>query len=281
MAYTLGAATTDRTSITLTTYGQANSVNLMMGWFYITTLTTNRRFFSGGGTTSSLDINGTNIRLTVDRLTTDATYTWSGFTLQTNMWTFLGCLLDIGTNAIPYFFATSEGNPQQIAMTTIAGTAGSGTFQSGPTWNVGNNNGVNSALQGVIGPVAWINSPAPTSNSDAIMYRATAGAMTQDEADAIKRRWVIPYFTGQSHDLALGGNTNAEVVSLNHNINTLAGTSFVGYGYRGTAGALAFNSTLPSASGAVWTEQLAPSPISRWSAWPLQTRSGRRDTCRR
>lgn len=197
MPYTFGGVGDDVT-ISLTGSGMASgSATFVAGWFYPTALVNPDAWWSFGNfaqcrtpaTTSELGV-------VTDNATTDGVWTTSGAGISTGKWWFLAWLFT-ATNtgpagALRCWIGDELTAPVEATVTQTTAPAGNYTGNTSST--VGNAGTNTVAFTGDVGPVTSL--VQTVSSGGGPLPLATAGTITQAEADLIAQRLVQPLWAG-------------------------------------------------------------------------------------
>lgn len=195
MSYTFGGATGDDISSASTggTIVANNTVNLVTGWWYPTTLTATKGYWAADAATGMrVDSTTSELSLASNR-TTDAVWTSSGAGIVINQWHFIALLLTTASGTPAYRLWISNDGNLPTERTVSVTTAGSGTGTGSTTRCIGNqSSAAGAAFQGDIGQVVYISSNVVS----AVLPLAVLGTITQPEADRIFNTVVLPIFLG-------------------------------------------------------------------------------------
>lgn len=208
MAWTFGGATGDDITCTVTALSSGRHM-LVSGWWYPTTLTATRGLWSMGAT-CGVEINTTTseLRLKTQHATTAGEWTTTGVGLTLNQWQFLAFLVSVNStgpsDAWRVWSGTNEISPQECTVTSAVAPVG--TVTSNTAFSIGNKGSTGTlAFQGDIEHVyAGINLATIDVTQNAIPL-ATAGTITQAEADFVLGRIVAPLWAGNRNILHLMG----------------------------------------------------------------------------
>jgi len=199
VSYTFGAATTDKIAgSTAFGFGANSSAFLIAGWWYPTTLTSGRGYFgmAGGNTFIGVGTTTSEIRLLNDR-TVDSVRQTSGAGIVINQWHFIAVVASLssgGTPAYRVWVGLNGASPVEVTVSSVTAGSGSGVNSAGKT--IGNTGTAGSASwQGRIGQVTWMQKA--TAQPLTLFPFATAGTITQPEADRIFSTIVLPLYRGQ------------------------------------------------------------------------------------
>lgn len=200
MTYTFGGAVGSRCNWTSSiTVGNSGSTGVMTGWFYPTTLTATRRYFSAG-TIFGARIAGTTseIEMLTDNATTDGVWVTSGAGITTNSWWFVAVAwvvndtgplgswrVWVGTPSIP---------PQEVSVSQTTGPVGSLTGSTNCTF--GNTGSNNVSFQGELADLSLGTSATGGAASNAFGLVGGSTAITNDEAEWLRRFWVTRHWQG-------------------------------------------------------------------------------------
>ena len=197
MAWTTGAATNTRRFSNLNAnVAGASSALLIAGWFYPTTLTAGRGLWAVDSitgsriatTTSELNLDTNNV--------TDGLWVTSGLGLTTTTWRFIAWMLNTGVApaaAWRVWAGTIDTAPTEITVSVT--TAAAGAFTAATGFTLGNRGNTTQAFQGDIGDAVFIHQAVATTGPLGV---ATAGTITQNEADQVYRTLVVPIWLGNA-----------------------------------------------------------------------------------
>lgn len=201
MAYTFGGATTDdaNTSLNLS-WGSASRPFLITGWWYPTTLTAGRLYFGSGGTHGmSVGPTTSELRLIMDRVTTDGVWDTTSAGIAIDTWRFIAWLgySTSGDASHTVWIGTVETPPAEVSLTNS--TAVSGGASGSSPFAIGNQ-GVTGSLsfQGDIESVFFFNSSNTTSpaGSQQFNFRSSGDATHAETKEYTYARWVLPLWLG-------------------------------------------------------------------------------------
>lgn len=198
MSYTFGAATSDKiVPQASAAIGASSWTVLVAGWFYPTTLTTGRGLW-GIATAYGLDIDTTTseLRMTVDRATTDCVWKSTGAALVVNQWHFIALLVTnngVGDSTMRLWVSNDGFTLSERTIAVV--TAGSGGGVGATTRWVGNRAAATiTAFQGDIGQVTFLSSSTLASTFFPI---EVYGVCSQTEADRVLAQIVRSLFEGR------------------------------------------------------------------------------------
>lgn len=258
MAFTFGAATTDRISATLGTgFILSQRAALWCGWFYPTALTATRCLWgngavAAGGTRCAISATSGEIDITLDRATTDYVVTTSGLGLVTGRWQFIAvAIANFDTGAVTttkVWKGTEFEIPQAIALATPS-AAGTGNVVTASQMVIGN--GSTAASLAFVGDIG--NQFVCVSSSSGSLNGATNGSIGTVAEDIIYNQLVIPFWRGEAipsgwFNTQNTQNTGIDIWSVNMDVPS---PFFIGLN----------NSSLPlagSVSGATQTQSNSP-----------------------
>jgi len=253
MATTFGGTTGDDITHTLggtSSNGASSSCQLVTGWWYPTTLTSGRTYRSLSASHSiRIDSTTSEIDVTVDRATTDAVWTSTTAGLVVDAWNFLALLISMSSGGAPTMRLWTSPNGQIPTEKAIAlAVAGSGAGTATGAVAIGNTGsaGIN-AWQGDVGQVHTMHSSSP----DGVLPHATAGTITQEEADRIFNTLVLPLFLGDFPNLFVRGSNRFNSIistSVMFDLETI-GPSIIMYG-KGALGMLS-QTTVPATQNGI------------------------------
>lgn len=210
MPYTFGAAATDYASQTVPYYLGTNTVSLVAGWFYPTTLTAGRVLWAtaSGGQPNQLEIDTTTtqLRFTGSGNTTRGAYTLAGDPITVERWWFYAFAISrSGSNeTILAWLGNETSAPTPMTITTV--TPHSGSYTAVVTTFFGNLNATaTQAFQGDIGPITII---AHNNNTLGPLLITAAQSFGTNERDMIQRSIVTPIWNGTIDLRSLYGNLN-------------------------------------------------------------------------
>ena len=207
MAWTTGGATNTRRNATAgVTVGAANTALLVAGWFFPTTLTAGRCLWSMGSiwgcriatTTSELNLDSDNV--------TDGLWLTSGLNLTATTWRFIAWMFNTGTAPAAswrVWAGTVDTAPTEVTVLVppAAGTtAAAGAFTGSTGISISNRGAGTVAFIGDTGDMVFVSSASATAGPLGV---ATAGTITQDEADKIYRSIVVPMWLGDAYPPAV------------------------------------------------------------------------------
>ncbi len=198
MSYTFGAGTGDDITSTIgVSTGGDNTLALVAGWFYPTTLTATRALWSWGNTTAGvIDTTTSELRVILAAGTTPGQYTTTGAGLVVNTWSFLAWLISTETtgpvNAVRIWAGNETNLPTELTITLATTPVGTPAGTASKT--VGNKGTGTLAFQGDIGWISFFGIQNIFFNSFATVE--TSGTITQGEADNTLERWVKPLWLG-------------------------------------------------------------------------------------
>lgn len=187
-----------------------NTVGLIAGWWYPTTLTAGRFYFSAaassstinygikvGTTTSTLQMNSCTTVSGLWTATADANVFPSG--IQTDKWWFIaGAYSVVSTPAVAWVMWLGDAQTPPTPMTVVQNTAPTTGLTSSNLSVVGNSSTTGTdSFQGDIGTVHIINSTISTSYQFGIPV-ATGGVITSAEQTLIEQRLVNPLWRGDT-----------------------------------------------------------------------------------
>lgn len=199
MAWTFGGVNNSRmvTSI-FANIGNTQSMSLICGWWYPTTLTAGRAYWSSGPTVSArVAATTSEMTLHTDN-TTDGQWTTSGAAIAVNEWKFLAFMLTCFNTgpAAAWRVWVGKNDTVPTEVTVTLNTAPVGNFTGGTTIIMGQlGTSGTVAFQGDIGDYVGI-SQSPVTVGRGPLGLAAFGAITQDEADNALNRLVIPIWKG-------------------------------------------------------------------------------------
>jgi hypothetical protein len=202
-----GAATTDDCSITSHINSNASGW-IFFGWYKPTTLTAGRAYW-GASTLTHIKVATTTSELAIarDRATTDSLHTTSGAAITVGEWHFIAIAKSStgGASAIRCWIGHGSNAPQEVTVNVT--TAGAGAETAASPACVGNDSVSGSvAFEGEVGQVGDGRfTVSPTSP----LCNATAGTITQAEADYYLQTVVIPYWAGEPRPGFAGSGTGS------------------------------------------------------------------------
>lgn len=208
MSYTFGANNTDNIALSglPTAPFATNRVGLCCCWVRPTNLVAAECIWSSGTIyRMAVASTTTSMVLTLDGTTTDGTYT-APMALATNKWTFVAVLWCMGTSptaAVKMWMGTETTGPVEQTVTAVAG---SGAWIAGATtFTVGNAGAGTSAIEGSVGGLVLL-ADSQNSNLNTICgIDSSSGAITQDQADAVRAAYVDACWRGDiGHILGMG-----------------------------------------------------------------------------
>jgi hypothetical protein len=197
-----GASTDDLTGAVGSTYMLSGTGNMWAGWVYPTTLTAGRGLYGLANTgTNRVAVSATSgeLDITIDRATTDGTYTTSGANLVVNEWRFIAVYINANNTpaaAVVVWMGSETARPAKV---TVSGANGSGNISATATDLVTGNtlSGGSSAWQGEIENISWIRGRSTTGAGD-IFVRSSATAIAAADEEFILSRFVQPLWEGKA-----------------------------------------------------------------------------------
>lgn len=219
MAYTFGAGTGDditwdQGGLGDGILGARNGVRLVYGWWYPTTLTATRGLWSAGNTYGAeIDSTTSELRLRTDN-TTDGQWTTTGVNLTTNEWKFLA-FMNTNNNSGPtaawrVWAGTISTAPTEVTVTSAVGP--SGNFTGNANFYIGNKGTGTVAFQGDIENVGYLT----TGTNDGPFQIATAGTITNNEAEFAYRWFVLPLWIGQPVHVGFLRGPRAQTIPISY-----------------------------------------------------------------
>jgi hypothetical protein len=200
MARTFGGATGDDISLTLTNNLASGRHMLVCGWFYPTTLTATRALWSiGTSVGAEIDTTTSELRLTTLHATTNGVWTTTGAGLTVNTWSFVATLVSVNSTgpADDWRVWTGRIDVAPVESTIASVTAPVGSVTAVNTFTIGNRGTTGTvAFQGDIESVVVGLQIATIDVTQNALPIATAGTITQTEADLIYQRLVQPIWAG-------------------------------------------------------------------------------------
>lgn len=201
MPYVFGAAGGDDINSTRNLSSWANnSRQLVMGWFYPTTLTATRTLFSmGNNHRVAIDTVTDELRITTDHATTDGVRTTTGVDLVVNQWTFLAVMITItgGADSMTIWAASTD---TFRTVTNANVTIPSGTGTGATALTVGNAGTNTLAFQGEIADIVFISQsggvPGLLSS-----YTVASGSGDTNGDTMLFNRVIHPYWRGDAPEL--------------------------------------------------------------------------------
>lgn len=257
MAYTFGALNTDDVSIAshLNSNGGGHCV---FGWWYPTTLTAGNIYWGASSLTKiAVGPTTSELRIHIDRATTDAVWDSSGAGIAVNNWYFIATVRssNAGDQNMRLWIGTEANHPLEVSIS--ASTAGAGAETASSTASVGNAS--TSATTAFIGDIEqvldmrWANSvAAPLANE-------TPATITQAESDYFYQTCVVPYWLGDPQPTWVRGTNTAGYVFDLSGSGPQLDIHQRGTTQRLTPEALTVN-------GATYSNRRAPRPILQ--SWP-------------
>jgi hypothetical protein len=199
MSYVFGGAATDDLNLsTGGSYGADNTVALVTGWWYPTTLTATRKLWSvaaAGTVGAEIDATTSSLRLRTDN-TTDGQWTVPvGFAVDE--WFYFAFLLAAENTGVLAAWRVWVGRPDTAptpATVTVA-TAPVGNFAGSGSFYIGNAGTGSLAFQGNIANITWLSNTA-SGTIPSPLRLATNGVITADEETHIYNTLVEPFWRG-------------------------------------------------------------------------------------
>ena len=201
MAYTFGAATTDKITLVpgngIVASGRGA---IWAGWFYPTALTAGRCLWgtgavAAGGTRCAISATAGELDITVDRLTTDSVSTTTGCGLVANAWQFIAVAItgfDTGpVTTVKVWIGTTTESPRAVTITAPTGT---GAIQVSTTQVIGN--GSSAASLAFVGDIG--NQFAVVSPTTGNLFGNTSGAIGAGAEETALNQIVIPFWKGEA-----------------------------------------------------------------------------------
>ena len=268
MAYTFGANTGDDISFTGQLAAAANNGGTVVaGWGYPTTLTATRK--SGGAGTvvgAEGDTTTSEIRMRPDN-TTDGQWLTSGAGITIDKWWFIAGLAATENTTVAGAWRVWVGDavtpPQEVTVTNP--TARSGNYTGSSSWCLGNAGSAGTASwQGDIG---WV--VGATTNAVGIanpLGVITSGTLSNDDADRVYRRWVLPLWAGTPNADLIAAWSYAAAYALWH-VPLDSPTAPVFQEISVTSTGTNMGRRAVTVSGATWTDHAPPRRLR--ADWPL------------
>lgn len=210
MPYKFGTAATDYVSQTVPYYLGSNTVSLVAGWYYPTTLTAGRVLWANttGGFPNQLEIDTTTtqLKLTTSGNTVRGVYTLAGDPITVNKWWFVAIASARTTtsDSLVAWLGDETTPPTPMTVTTV--TAHSGSSVGVVVTFFGNLNAASSlAFQGDIGPMTII---AHNNNTLGPLLITSTQTFGTNERDMIQQSIVTPIWNGTIDLRSLYGNLN-------------------------------------------------------------------------
>lgn len=197
MAWTFGAANTNRFGLTtLVSIGASARTSIVCGWWKPTTLTAGLGYWSAGAAIfARIATTTSEIQLSTDN-TTDGRWTTSGANIVVDQWYFIAFMLSANntgpTAAWRVWIGTELNAPVELTVTQntapVGNFAGSFTFVAGQVSNTG--------AVSFIGDISDFQVISQSTFSSGPLSTAAFGAITQDEANRVRNRVVLPIWSG-------------------------------------------------------------------------------------
>lgn len=261
MAYTFGAATTDRINLTLSSnYHTTGNIQFVGGWFYPTTLTAGRGYF-GFNAALHLTVAPTTseLRFTTPQATTAGVFDTSGAGIVTNLWQFIMVAWptnNTGPISTPrIWLATAQTPPTELTVATTTAPVGNATGSA--SLAIGNTGAAASlAFQGDIG---YCFGAISTSASNHFGWHETATAVIPtNEADMIRNRIAVPTWQGSFPGKHFKHSANSSIEMWMLNMDTNGWAPFHRRQIGATAPAIVSQGTI---SGATFSQARQPFPL--------------------
>lgn len=197
MAWTFGAANTNRFGLTTAvTIGATSRTSLVCGWWKPTTLTAGLGYWSiDAGLFARIATTTSEIELGTNN-TTDGRWTTSDASIVVDQWYFIAFMLstlNTGPAAAWRVWLGTELNAP-VELTVTQNTAPAGNFTGANTFVAGNVS--NSGTVSFIGDISDFSVIAQSTNTSGPLRTAAFGAITQNEADLVRYRVVLPIWSG-------------------------------------------------------------------------------------
>ncbi len=203
MAATWGGTTGDDVNAaTINNNFNDNTVQLIVGTFYPTTLTATRAYWGSGNNLNRAQIDATTseIRVVLANATTPGQWLTTGAGITTNRWWFVAWLIACENTTVAGDIRVWVGNETQFPteVTVTNPTPRSGNYTGSTNFCVGNAGATGtSAFQGDIGWLSVVSCITATNAVSTLLPTAASGVITNGEADYVLRRWVIPFYEGR------------------------------------------------------------------------------------
>lgn len=256
MAYTFGGAVSDTVNIDVPIgFASNNAIALVTGWWNPTGLGSGGRLWSFGVSTGlETDSVAGELRVRIDRATTDGQWTTSTAGLTAGNWYFIAtCVSTTNTSsaeAVKIWLGTVENPP--AAVTASVATTASGNCSANTTFVIGNNSSAVVAFGGDIEhvTVSQSNGTADLTNPFNI---AAYGAITATEEQFILERFVYPAWLGDYGAVMMKPSSNGNYTAYHNNLDNDA--KWVGVSYTS-----ALWDRTEAKSGATWSQGSGPRP---------------------
>ena len=217
MSYTFGAGTGDDIAVTSAlSLGADNTVTLVAGWWYPTTLTATRGYWSAGSIFGAeVDTTTSEIRMRTDN-TTDGQWVTSGAGIVTNKWQFLAFLAATENTTVAGAWRVWVGdeNTAPVIQTPAVSVSRSGNYTGSTAVAIGNKGTGTLAFQGDIGWVMLAAASAIGINSP--FYVSASGVISDAEAKLVEERWVLPLWRGTPNPCHMVTTTPAGSFTMIH-----------------------------------------------------------------
>lgn len=202
MSATFGGATSDDiTCATINSNFADNTVQLIVGTFYPTTLTATRCFWGSGNSLNRAQVDATTseIRVILANVTTPGQWLTSGAGISTNRWWFIAWLIACENTTVAGAVRVWVGHETQIPteVTVTNPTARSGNFTGSTNFTVGNAGNGTVAFQGDIGWLSLISTANTVNGWNTLLPTEASGVIANSEADHVLKRWIIPLYLGR------------------------------------------------------------------------------------
>lgn len=265
MAYRFGAGLGDDITWTMaTSAGGSSSSILVCGWWYPTTLTATRGLWSCGNTFGAeIDATTDEIRLRTDN-TTDGQWFTAGVDLVVDNWKFLAFLNTCNNTGPAAAWRVWAGSIESapIACSITPDVTPVGNFTASASFYIGNRGTGTFAFQGDVGDVGVY---ATNTGFGAIQHPfsiATAGTITDTEANFVYERFVIPFWLGRgwaNSGCLISGAAVAGVTA--DDVMYACTKNFFQVRRRQTVANSSFSGITPTINNAGWSQNGSPRPL--------------------
>lgn len=257
MAFTFGAGVGDdiNTSINAVQIGASGANHFFCGWFYPTTLTAGRAYWTFGNTHGAYVGATTSELLLQTDNTTDGQWSTSGAGLVVDKWQFIAWANACENVSVDGAWRVWIGdiNTAPVEITVNLDVARVGNYTSSGACIIGNaGTGGSLSFEGDIGSFTSIGVANAGINTFSTIL--TSGVISNDQADILYRRWVLPAWLGSP---SLGFLSAATILNslcaLHIDLN-----SRLPVGWQYTAVAVASAPTALTINGATFSENRPP-----------------------
>jgi len=204
MAYTFGAATSDDITFNTGAFNPSGdgSIFLLTGWWHPTTLTAGRCLWATGSRCkASIDAVTTDLVLNSGWTTTDSAHTVP-VDLVVDKWQFLAFLFTSENTGDVVSWRVWAGDlenaPVEKTVTQITAAVGSQSTSSPFTLGNNGSTGTN-AFQGDIDDITIHAMNTNVGGTRHVFGVSSAGVITNDNAQFVYERFVLPHWLGQAH----------------------------------------------------------------------------------